>query len=582
MRQVELKSRSIKGLCLFLAGVSLLAAGCRDNPQEKAAKEVHKQIQAALALNDNVAAQQQIQSAIAAHRPAGLAQDSANWVSGNLMLNHGLARLAELSSKTFPVRHAADAIAARLLQSQQWLLEKDRIEKMLAIQDSEIVELNALLNGTPDQPGLHARLARVRSEMATLMREKQAIQEEKDAVQSVIDQTQARSESLLKQADLASGDEKLRLQQQAYALQLERKDDYVKTQSAENKIAVLDSQIALVQQQIQSFESNILETSAGIEALETAESRRLLKQQQAEIDQLLSEQQKAINEQADVIKTALAAYRQAADAVIETLERTAEHYQRVRSGDAGLPAVVRQADSHAYAAMACAAQLMFLRETATRLAGTLAAADETLVRGLAERLPLNADPDPEQIQKMIALFDLADQAYEEAMALAQRLSTRSKEAAVSVLKSRLLMIQNKMQLADALAQYELASQTQTRLEELKQLGQEYGSLFTLSETVRLLDQGLTFVPSLPVNVELYFEGVRQKFAEWKRLGTPEQQAAAVERNFIEMDELIGTYGDEMSRLLEPLRQEMQAAKERGFETAVSPTTAGPGDPNSFR
>ena len=133
----------------------------------------------------------------------------------------------------------------------------------------------------------------------------------------------------------------------------------------------------------------------------------------------------------------------------------------------------------------------------------------------------------------------------------------------------------------ALTQYDLATATQTRLDELKAKGQEdYGSLFTLSETARLLDKGLAYVPSLPVNVELYFEGIRQRFTEWKRLTTPDLQAAAVEKNLAEMDELVRAYGDKMSSLIEPLKQEMLAAKERGFVAPVA-APAATGEPNSL-
>ena len=579
MRQIQSKSRSMRRLSLWLAAVSLLLTGCRDNPQDKAAKEVHQQIQAALAQSDVVAAQQQIQSAISRYRPTGSAQDSANLVSGHLTLSRGHTQRTELPLKTVPVRNAADAIAAQLVLSQQWLLEKERIDKMLALHDSEIVELNALIIGTSAQPGLQTRLSEAQAERAEHLSQKQAVQKEKDKIQAVIDDYQTRSETLLKQADMAKGDEKLSLQQQAYTLMLQRKNDYVQAQTAEHKIALLDDQIALIETRVRSLQDNLKKTQEQIAALETAPSRQLLKTQQTEITQLLSDRQKRIYEHADAIKTGLDAYRQAAQEVADILRQAAEHYQKVRSPNAALAAVMRQADCYACAAMAGAEEILFLRELAARLSGIVAAADETLTLGLAERLPLSADLDPEQLQTVIAFFDEADKAYEDAMERARRIPERGREAAVSVLKSQLLAVQSKMQLADALAQYDLASQTQTRLEELKQKGQGFGSLFTFSETARLLDKGLAFVPSLPVNVELYFEGIRQRFAEWKRLATPAQQAAAVEKNLAEMDELVRAYGDEMSRLIEPLKQEMLAAKERGFVVPVAAPTAS-GEPNS--
>lgn len=580
MRQNDLKSHTIRTLCVCLAGVVLAAAGCRDNPQDRAAKEVHRQIQSALQHSDAAAARQQIQSAVATHRPVGLAYDSAHLVGGNLTFAAGQSDRAELPLVTLDVHKAADAIASLLIESQRSLLDKDRVEKKRALQDAEIRELTTLIRGTAEQPGLQTRLTAAKDELGELLRQRQVARQEQTAVQAVIDDYQARSEALLKQADLASGDEKLNLQQQAYALRLERTADYVTVQAAENTISIFDDQIALVESRVEALERNLNETQNSIDAIETSLSRRLLNEQHAELVQLLSERQIQIYARADAIKEGLDAYRQAAEGVVQTLQLAAEQYQQIRAGDARLPATVRQGDSALYAALTIADQIMFLSETTARLTGTIEAADETLVRGLRERLPLGDDPDDEQIRAMMALFDQADSAYEEAMSLAQRLADRGREVAVGVLNSRLLALQRKMQMADALAQYELASQTQAKLETLKQQGQgDFGSLFTLSEAARLLDAGVYYTPSLPVNVELYFESVQQRLTEWKQLPTPEQKAEAVERHLVEIDELIGTYGDGMARLLEPLRQEMLAAMERGFVTPTAP--GAPGEPNSL-
>jgi len=580
VRQNDLKSHTIRTLCVCLAGVVLAVAGCRDNPQDRAAKEVHRQIQSALQHSDAVAARQQIQSAVTSHRPEGLAYDSAHLVGGNLTFTAGLSDMAELPLATLDVHKAADAIASLLIESQRYLLDKDRVEKKRALQDAEISELTTLIRGTAEQPGLQARLTAAKDELGELQRQRQVARQEQTAVQAVIDDYQARSEALLKQADLASGDEKLNLQQQAYALRLERTADYVTVQAAENTISIFDDQIALAESRVEALERNLNETQNSIDAIETSLARRLLNEQQAELVQLLSEGQKQINARADAIKEGLASYRQAAEGVVQTFQLAAEQYQKIRAGDARLPATVRQGDSAMYAAITIADRIMFLNETTARLTGTIEAADETLVRGLRERLPLGTDPDDEPIRAMMAFFDQADSAYEEAMSLAQRLADRGREVAVGVLNSRLLALQRQMQMADALAQYELASQTQAKLETLKQQGQaDFGSLFTLSEAARLLDEGVYFTPVLPVNVELYFESVRQRLTEWEQLPTPEQKAEAVERHLVEIDELIGAYGDEMARLLEPLRQEMLAAMERGFETTT--TQRGPGEPNSL-
>lgn len=585
MRQVKSKGLTVRRLSLFLAAFSLLAAGCRDNPQDRAAKEVHQQIQAALAKSNTVAAQEHIQRAIATYRPTGAAQNSARLVEANLILHQGLSLQAELMLKGLPVRRAADALASELTRSQQLLLEKERIERMLALQDNEIAEYRALIVGGDQRPGLQARLAEAQNEKTTLLAQRQALVQQKDDIQAIINESQARSESLLRQADLAGGDQKLDLQKQAYALMLERTDDYVQVQAVENQISILDDKIALAQLQVDSLNDNIQQTQQAIDSIRTAENRRELTEQLAEIDTLLSEHQTRISALADSIKSELDAYRRTAQEAFELFEGAAEQYQRVRSGDTAAIATMRQADSLAYAAMVYAEQITFLRTIASRLTGIVAAADETLVHGLKERLPVGIDYESDLLETVIALFDKADQVYADAMEQARRIAGRGQEAASNVLKSRLVALYGKMRLADAIGQYDLASQVHVRLEELKEQGQEFGTLFTQSQAARLVETGLDFVPALPVNVELYFEGIRQRFNEWKQLATPDQQAEAVERNLAEMDELVRDYGDEMARLLEPLKREMLEAKEREFAApAVAPGAPGaPGvaaDPNT--
>lgn len=82
------------------------------------------------------------------------------------------------------------------------------------------------------------------------------------------------------------------------------------------------------------------------------------------------------------------------------------------------------------------------------------------------------------------------------------------------------------------------------------------------------NEGLNYMPQLPLNMEVLAEGLRQSFSAWKRLPVNEQEQA-VETNLQQIDALISKYGQELAAQLEPLRQEMLAAKERGFKEAVA-------------
>ena len=132
-----------------------------------------------------------------------------------------------------------------------------------------------------------------------------------------------------------------------------------------------------------------------------------------------------------------------------------------------------------------------------------------------------------------------------------------------------------MQLADLTEEFDRANSAETAMDELIQKGTELGVCFTQSEIMRVIDnEGLDYLPLLPLDMGVLVEGKKQEFSAWKQLSVSEQEAA-VESNLQQIDELVAQYGEKVQQL-EPLKQEMLAAKERGFKT----TTSVGGDPNS--
>lgn len=579
MQQRNLKSFYICHLLIICSVVALVAAGCRDNPQDRAVKEVREQVRSALAETDKAAASQQIQSALAAHRPGGLTQDSANLVAANLTLNQGLSLQAERTRMVRPIQRTVDAISGQLNRSQKLLLEQERTAGILATQDSEIEEFRLLLAGTEDASGLEARLEQARQHVNDLQSQRNTLAGELNAIQTVIDDTQARSEELLRQADLQEGQDKFELQKQAYELLLERKDDHVQLQDVENQIRVLDDRIALAESRVETLAEHVRHAEDELEALVTAESRQLLNTQIAEIDETLAGHRNRINTYAETVAAELEAYREMGREVLAFFDQAADKYRQVRP--AGSPiAAIRLADTLAYAARAFEEQVRFEHTLGLRLADIIDKADESLVDGLRQRVALRTDVDQQQLASIIDLFEQADQAYEAAMSQARRLADRGSEAAADVLLNRLLSLYHKMRLADAVGQYDLASEIHNRIDQLREEGAPFGDRFTRSEVVRLIDQGLDFAPALPVNVELYFEGIRQEFTAWRQLQDPDQQAEAVEQNLAQMDELVDTYGEQMEELLAPLRREMLEARQRGFEPQPG-APVGVADPNAL-
>jgi hypothetical protein len=177
----------------------------------------------------------------------------------------------------------------------------------------------------------------------------------------------------------------------------------------------------------------------------------------------------------------------------------------------------------------------------------------------------------------MALFDQAIEKYEEALSGASRIGD---DAECSVMKSELLAYHGKLRFAEKIEEYDIANATEEAMESLKQKGSELGACFNQSEAMRIVtNEGLNYTPSLPLNMTVFLEGKKQELSAWKRLPVSEQEPV-VDQNIMLIDALIAEYGEDAAAELEPLKNEMLAAKEAGF-TEPEPDMGGPGEPNSL-
>jgi hypothetical protein len=122
-----------------------------------------------------------------------------------------------------------------------------------------------------------------------------------------------------------------------------------------------------------------------------------------------------------------------------------------------------------------------------------------------------------------------------------------------------------------------------------------GTCFTQSEIMRVVsNEGLDYLPSLPLNMDVFIEGKKRELTAWKELSVSEQELV-VDDNLQEIDDLVTQYGQEVAPQLESVKQAMLTAKEGGFkeiqpeeEPGFAPSGpgggfpgAGPGEPNGM-
>jgi hypothetical protein len=311
-------------ICILLSGFwmglsCLWVSGCTDNPDAKAAKEMRSQtaqaVQTSLTAKDYDAAQQKVMASLQQNRPQGLTKDAALLASGNLAVVKGQQMQADLAPKTVQLRTSTNQLEKILRDSERLLLEKERNEILLAVEDQESVELQKLLNGDDQTEGLNNQLEQVDAQNQQLLSQKASLQGDRDRVQAVLDEYQGNADALLRQAELEKGASRLDLEKQAFALLQERKDHYIKAQALENEMAVLDGDIALVQVRFDGLTQNIQEVQQRIEAIDTSPARSALEQQSREIEQALNGNRQRLTAVSNQIAGEFAAYRKASEQV---------------------------------------------------------------------------------------------------------------------------------------------------------------------------------------------------------------------------------------------------------------------------
>ena len=585
MRRRNYKYFILNVLVLCGAGLLLPFVGCTDNPENADTKEIRRETADALekasqGADDEalLSAKNKVQSVLVRHQKAEeLTKDAARLASGNLTLARARRMRSDLDLKTLPLRDAVSALEKSLRSSEALLLETERIKGILAGGQQEMAELEQLLDGTGQQAGLKQQLDQGQTQLNELLEQKKQEQVRQDKTQAVLDDYQSRADALMRKAELTVGDERLELEKEAFGILADRKEYYIEAQASENKITVLDGQIKLAQLQVDGIQQSIQETQQRINDIDTSATRVGLKQQMRQIEQTLKDNQQQLAKLANTTVTELDTFRDESQNICGVFEEAAAEFEKVRSRDAKFTANLQLAESYHQASLVCSAAIHVQMDASTRLEDLLRTADPAFADLLQGKLPIVMNVEADQSQQVMDFFDKAIEAYQQAFDAAGAVG---REAQCSVLKSQLLAVDSKMRLANMLNLPNVAEQAETQRKELKEKGQEYGVSFTQSETWNLVEYGIGYKPSLPVNLEVLAEELAIRLAAWKRLPLTEQEAA-IEANLTEIDDLISLYGETLAQKLEPLKQDMLDARQRGFEAPAPGTASSSGEPNSI-
>lgn len=559
-------------------------AGCSDNPDRQAARAIQETTAQTLdSLQGHVnrekltKAQADLQSA-ANLRGAGDAKDAALLAAGNLQIMQAREDVINLELTRVPVTGQIRQIQQYARRVTQVQLQKQRIEQLLTQADQELLDLQRHLSGADDQVGLQAQLIAEQTRLSDLMDQKLQWQQKADEADRRLQSLQARADDTLGRAGQAAGDEKATLEQTGYDLLMQKKDYYLAKQGAMDQVSNLDDQVALVRPSVERLQENIRQTEEKISQLKQSDQLQQLRDLKRDLEAEENQEKENVAQQVRELQQYAETFRTASEAIVTELEAVLETYQQIRSRDQQPIVNFKTAQTRALLGSVLASRLYFEVDFRTAVDGLIESVDSDIQPLLQEAA--TAGPQEELVTRTLESFDKADEAFESALSSG---SSLGKDFKADVTKSRLIALDEKMRLADRLDRYELAQTTQTRLDELRQAAvEEFGPTFTLSETARLLEQGLDYMPRVPVDSELFFESVKTQLSAWKSLqGTEQEQAAR--QTLAAIEQLEAQADENLLKLLEPEKRAIRTAIEQGFsqQAAPSASTRGPGEPNSF-
>lgn len=579
-------------LLIVLAG--LLAAlgligGCNDDPSHEADLKAQEKTADAMDLlaykGDTEQVRQQVQAAMASGG-SGLTRDSVYLALGNLDLSSSRKQAGDLELIKVPAYEDLARIQDQLLRVIKLQLQRQRVQHLLVSGDQEIQELREVLTGNDKLPGLQKELADAEAKEQQLIDQKEQWAQKQAAADSQLQALQEQADAKLQQAKTAPADRIAALEQEGYQILLQKKDYYYNKQEAVNHLTLLDDQIALVRPVIERLQGAIQLTEDKIARLEQSEELANLRIEQQELGKEITGEQDTLRDQLTQFKGSVTLYRQTSDRVLASLEDVLGQYDKIQSRQPQATVTYNKAQTQSLAGSVTARRLLFESNVSVAVEGMIRTVEEdAALRNLLQDGLLTV-PEDQLLNKAVGYFDQADKTFEEALSAGRALGgDPGKQFALNVTKSRLLNLHAKMKMADSLDRYELAEQTQAALDEQKARAAELGPAYTQSETAKLLEKGLNYIPKMPFDSELFFESLRPQITAWRQVqGTPAQREAAARMTLQAIEQLEAEADEKLMALLQPEKQAIQQAIERGFTEETPPITGprpGPGEPNSF-
>lgn len=510
---------------LMVSVVMVGLASCKDNPEDAAAKKLQKSTAAALAQynknRDAQAAQESLQAALSSTRPTGLTGGSSLFSTAGLMITQAQKDRAQLQIDTYTLNQSIEAFNLKLEQLADLTAQSERVQKLLSLSDAEISELQTWIGTEQEPTSLKGKIVKAQADVKQLTEKKAALENEFTENRDKMLALESQADDLLRQANTASGQQKADLEKAAFDIKDQKKPFTLKAQDAENALAQVNSQLAIIQPHLQRLSNDLQNAQDKLQALKTSSSREQLHVQQQELAQEIAAGKKALAEQTEILTKQIQEHLQKTDAVIAAVEQAIAKFKQINARQLEPNLSMSLGNAYALLASLYSQKVLYTSDMGTRLEGILATYQTVVPEGITS--PVASAPDATLAQKAMEAFELARKAFDDAFAASGQLRTGAKEAELAALKAQMLTLKNKSRLADRLSDFDTAEKVDAELEQLMQKAKEYGMMFNQSATAMLLTKGLDFIPTLPVDTAMILEGIKKEFIDWRRLRGPAQE-----------------------------------------------------------
>jgi len=430
--------------------------------------------------------------------------------------------------------------------------------------------------------GLRSELTKTQEELAALKASRDEWAAKAAAADEQLSLLQAQAEDYFQKAKTAGPDKRAELEKTGYEVLLQKKGFYSDKQEAVTQAAMLERQIALLEPRVQRLAQAVEDIQNKLEALRQSAQLAQLRVAHQQLAEQIQQEMAALRQMVSALRGHIQSYQQQHEQVSAALEKVLETYEQVRSPNT-LPAVLyRKGQLQSLAGRLAGSRLQFELSMSMSIEQLIQAAGEDADAAEILREAVLTVAEDEWLSKAMAAFDQADEVFGRALAEERTLGGEAgKQFAANVTASRLLNLHSKMKLADSLDRYELAETTEAALKEQMQKAAELGLPLAQSETMRILEKGLQYLPQMPYDSELFFESIRPQLTAWKQAqGTPQEREQAARQAMTLIEQFEANADEKLRGLLQAEKDAVKAAMARGFEEpTIAPVTTN--EPNQF-